>query len=189
MSAKLHLRTARLEDSRDLARVHVETWRHTYAGMVPDQYLTSLTIDEKTQVWKQWIGRADKHESILLVETQPGKDSGEASRIIGFGHAGPSRDRDLPFQGEVYTLYVDVDWQGRGIGRQLLGCLFRDLLAMGMDTALIWVLADNPSRFFYEAMGGQRIAERQEQFAGALLEEIAYGWPDSAALKSLTPEI
>lgn len=193
MTSRLHLRSAQLKDSRELARVHVETWRHTYAGMVPDQYLTSLTIDAKAQAWKQWIGRQGRQESILLVETRPektaGKSAGGAGRVVGFGHAGPSRDRDLPFKGEVYTLYVDIDWQGRGIGRQLLGRLFRDLLDRGLDSALIWVLADNPSRFFYEAMGGQRTAERQDPFAGVLLDEIAYGWPDAAALKSLTPEI
>lgn len=193
MSRPLHLRNARLQDSRELARVHVETWRHTYAGMVPDQYLTSLTIDGKAQAWRQWIGRQGRQESVLLVETQPEKDSpadrGRAGRLVGFGHAGPTRDKDLPFKGEVYTLYVDIDWQGQGIGRHLLGCLFRDLLTKGLDSALIWVLADNPSRFFYEAMGGQRIAERQDPFAGVLLDEIAYGWPDAAALKSLTPEI
>ena len=40
------------------------------------------------------------------------------------------------------------------------------------------MLAANPSRFFYEAMGGQRAGERQESFAGTELEELAYGWPD-----------
>lgn len=189
MSRRLQLRKALLQDSRELARVHVETWRHTYAGMVPDQYLTSLTIDAKAQAWKQWIARQGRNESILLAETRPDKANGETRRIVGFGHAGPSRDRNPPFAGEVYTLYVEVDWQGQGIGRQLLGCLFRDLLDYGISSAVIWVLASNPSRFFYEAMGGQRIAERQEPFAGVLLDEIAYGWPDPAALKSLTPEI
>lgn len=189
MRRRLHLRKARLQDSRELARVHVETWRHTYAGMVPDQYLTSLTVDAKAQVWKQWIQRQGQEETILLAETQPEKDDAESSRVVGFGHAGPTRDRDLPYKGEVYTLYVEIDWQGRGIGRQLLACLFRDLLACGLDSALIWVLADNPSRFFYEAMGGQRVAERKDPFAGVLLDEIAYGWPDATALKSLTPEI
>jgi hypothetical protein len=38
------------------------------------------------------------------------------------------------------------------------------------------VLADNPSRFFYERMGGKRAGERDEQLWGAKLHELAYGW-------------
>ncbi len=36
--------------------------------------------------------------------------------------------------------------------------------------------ADNPARFFYEAMGGARSAEREEKIWGELLPEFAYGW-------------
>jgi hypothetical protein len=40
------------------------------------------------------------------------------------------------------------------------------------------VLADNPARFFYEAMGGRRIRERDERLWGVDLHEAAYGWRD-----------
>ena len=64
---------------------------------------------------------------------------------------------------------------------QLLGGLFRGLVEAGLEDAYLWVLSSNPSRFFYEAMGGERAAERQEAFAGTLLDETAYGWPDLTA--------
>ena len=89
---------------------------------------------------------------------------------------------DLPFQGEVYALYVAIDWQGKGLGRQLLGALFSQLRGTGVSDAYLWVLAGNPARFFYESMDGTRIAERQESFAGTLLDEIAYGWTDLSQL-------
>ena len=44
--------------------------------------------------------------------------------------------------------------------------------------AVIWVLSANPSRFFYEALGGSAVAERQETFAGTILDETGYAWPD-----------
>lgn len=189
MTERLNLRAARREDSRALAQVHIDTWRHTYAGMVPDQYLASMTLDEQARSWRHWINTCSPRESILLVETLPEDGALAQSRIVGFGHAGPSRDRNLPHSGEVYTLYVDIDWQGRGIGRQLLDRLFTGLIEAGMESAVIWVLAKNPSRFFYEAVGGQRIAERQERFAGVLLDEVAYTWADSAALRGLKPRV
>ncbi len=98
------------------------------------------------------------------------------AEIIGFGSCGPARGTGLPFAGEVYTLYVLHDHQGEGIGKRLLGALFQRLLDQGMGSALIWVLARNPARFFYEATGGKRVAEREQKLWGATLAEAAYGW-------------
>ncbi len=98
--------------------------------------------------------------------------------MVGFGSCGPSRPYGLPYRGEVFTLYVTDDWQGRGIGRALIRALFVDLVARGNSDALIWVLSANPARFFYEAVGGSPVAERKEAFAGAMLDETGYAWPD-----------
>jgi ribosomal protein S18 acetylase RimI-like enzyme len=296
MTQTLQLRHARLADCRDLARVHIETWRHSYAGIVPAGYLSGMSVEGQARNWRNWIAHRGRDEVILVVEKlslpdsaategqtgqedvtgapgsgdgtspdgltaaeaargspgragKPGRDgtngpagkrlpvqkpqpvkksqpaqksqpvkksqaakklqtagkqgpagtrgpaeshgtagspSGAAeSRIIGFGHAGPARGTELSCRGEVYSLYVDIDWQGMGIGRQLLGRLFGDLLAAGLNSSIIWVLAGNPSRYFYEAVGGIRRAERQERFAGVLLDEVGYVWPDSAAMAAL----
>jgi hypothetical protein len=59
-----------------------------------------------------------------------------------------------------------------------------------MNSAVIWVLAANPSRFFYETMGGKRVGEREEDMWGVKLREIAYGWLDlEAALKAGRPGV
>ena len=59
-----------------------------------------------------------------------------------------------------------------------MAALFESLLAQGHGAAALWVLSGNPSRYFYEAMGGQAAAARKEAFAGVLLDETAYAWPD-----------
>jgi hypothetical protein len=48
------------------------------------------------------------------------------------------------------------------------------------DTA--WVLAANPSRAFYAALGGQRVDEKSVTLGGVQLVEVAYGWPDIRGL-------
>ena len=53
---------------------------------------------------------------------------------------------------------------------------FAGLATRGHEAAVIWVLEANPSRFFYQAMGGNVVAERTERFAGTTLAELAYGW-------------
>ncbi len=66
------------------------------------------------------------------------------------------------------------------MGRRLLAALFQSLIDKGINSALLWVLAANPSQFFYQAMGGRRVAEREEVLWGVTLPEIGYGWPDLA---------
>ncbi len=163
------LRPARPGDAAGIARVHVETWRATYAGLVPAAYLVGMSEAGQTLFWQKLIAR--RVEGSVLVAEADGS-------LVGFGNCGTSRDSGMDIGGEVYTLYVALDWQGRGIGRQLLKGLFEALVRSGIDDAFLWVLADNPSRFFYEAVGGQRSAERRELFAGSLLDEAAYVWPD-----------
>jgi hypothetical protein len=42
----------------------------------------------------------------------------------------------------------------------------------------VWVLARNPSRRFYEALGGELITEQQIERGGESYVEVAYGWRD-----------
>ncbi len=179
MSAEVGLRPARPGDAPAIARVHVETWRAAYAGIVPDAYLVAMTESKQALQWNHTIRSAVAPEAVLVAESSdlPG------GRIVGFGSCGRARQRPGtgPGGGEVFTLYVAPDWQGRGIGRRLLHGLLAKLKAGGLNQALVWVLSDNPARFFYEAMGARRAAERQERFAGVRLEEAAYAWGDLGA--------
>ena len=172
--SEVTIRTARAADAVGIARVHVETWRATYAGLVPDAYLLGLTQSRQNLMWRRCLASQGQRETTLVAET--------ADRAtVGFGSCGPSR-RGLPgARAEIYTLYVDSDWQNRGIGRRLLAGQFSWLVDRGYQEAALWVLSANPTRFFYEAMGGRRVAERQEPFAGTLLNETAYGWSDLPA--------
>ncbi|WP_119459630.1 GNAT family N-acetyltransferase [Rhodospirillaceae bacterium SYSU D60014] len=185
MTGDLVIRPASQTDARAIARVHVETWRSTYAGSLPDRVVVRMSTENKTAVWREMIGRRGSREAILVAAV-PG------AGVVGFASCGPAastllRPRSVlqaaePYAGEVYTLYVLPDWQEKGIGRRLLCGCFRALAEAGLESAFLWVLASNPSRFFYEAMGGLRAGERDEALWGAVLHEAAYGWPDLSVL-------
>jgi ribosomal protein S18 acetylase RimI-like enzyme len=118
--------------------------------------------------------------------------------IVGFGSCGRQPVAvllDDGFAGEFSALYVLAAHQRRGVGRRLMALMARDLLAREVRGAALWVLRDNePARRFYEALGakvvGRRIesvdahltGERARAQDGALLHEVAYGWPDLALL-------
>jgi ribosomal protein S18 acetylase RimI-like enzyme len=162
------IRSARPEDARGIAKLDVETWRATYAGMLSTPYLVGLSARRRELGWHNVILREPRDLRVAV---------GQGDAILGFGSCGPNRG-DRRFAGEVFTLYVAPDWQNQGIGRRLLIALFRRLVATGRSSAIVWVLRDNPSRFFYERLGGRQVTYKTLAFAGSAVEAVAYGWGD-----------
>ncbi|MGE0254044.1 MAG: N-acetyltransferase family protein [Alphaproteobacteria bacterium] len=180
-TATTHIRRATPDDAAAIAAIHVEAWRAAYAGMLPDRYLLGLAEGRQTRQWRHHV--VARGEATLVAEDIRPLRGGPG--IVGFASCGPLRragvPADAPWQGEVYTLYVAPDHQGHGHGGALLEACRARLARDGRAGVLVWVLAANPSRFFYERMGGRRVAERTEPFAGARLPEIAYAWDRPAA--------
>ena len=176
--ASVAIRPAVAADAAAIGRIYVETWRTTYAGMLPDRVLVGMSEERQRMRWAQWFQRPGAEFALVA------HDRGAGS--IGFVSCGPARARPLApagvkGAGEVFTLYVLPDFQGRGVGRRLLGGAFQGLADRRFGSAVVWVLAANPARFFYEALGGRRFAEQEERLWGTKLPEYAYLWPDLSA--------
>lgn len=171
------VRPATEADAAAIGRVHVDTWRTTYAGLLPDTMLIGMSDVRRAAYWQQVIAQHAEREDVLVaVDRQHG--------VIGFGSCGPARalpeDIDAAWRdaGEIYTLYVSPDFQNAGTGRRLLAGLMSRLVERGFGAAVLWVLASNPSRFFYERMGGRRLGVQVEHHGEHPIEETAYGWAD-----------
>jgi GNAT superfamily N-acetyltransferase len=173
----IKIRRATKGDAADIGRVHVETWQSSYAGLLPDKTLAQMSDVRQSAWWTRVLGDPAEARGVFVADD-------EAMGIVGFGSCGPVREPPDGLNGtearvgEVYTLYVESDFQNHGLGRRLLDALFRQLHADGCDTAVLWMLADNPTRFFYEGMGGEIVGNRREAFAGTKVDEVAYAWHD-----------
>jgi GNAT superfamily N-acetyltransferase len=162
------VRPAKSGDAAAVARIHVETWRDAYAGILPDRVLLRLSESREHGGWSSALLRG---ESVFVAEEDgPG--------VVGFGSCGPNRLRSSRFASEVYTLYVAPNHQGCGHGAALLRGMFAALRRHGHETAIIWALSRNPARFFYEAMGGRHVASREERLWGTAVAQMAFGWDD-----------
>ncbi len=179
MLASALIRSARVEDAAAIAHVHVESWRSTYAGMLPEKMLLKLsTAQHEQRWWRHVLGRFRRNHFVYVAEN-------EADGVIGFGSAGTSRDRELSHTGEVYALYVLDQYHGGGIGKALFLALSERVLAERGPSLVVWVLSSNPSRYFYESLGGRRVATRMDRMGGVEIEETAYGWDDVGQLAAL----
>ena len=163
----IKVRIARETDFQDIAQVYIETWRDSYAGTLPDRVLIDMKKEKLVLSFAQTL----QHHSEVLVVAEDIKEG-----IVGMGSAGRNRDRRSKYLGEVYTLYVHPSHQNKGVGKMLLSYLFKELTKCNINSSIIWVLANNPSRFFYEVMGGKMTGIREETLWGTTLKEISYGW-------------
>ena len=178
------IRAARPEDGGGIARVHVESWRTTYQGLVPEEYLAGLSIEQRREAWRRRLEVVDGPGFAVVAEEEDGE-------IVGFAAGGPERDGTHGFAGELYAIYLLQGRQGRGIGQMLFDAVVAGLMARGTRDMMLWVVEENPSRGFYDRMGGQVFARKLDTIGGAALFEVAYGWSDLSALSGRpveTPE-
>ncbi len=174
----ISVRRARPADAASIGAVHVAAWRSAYPGILPDAYLSRLSAPRQAAYYDSVI-----HSSVrtaVHVASVSGVDLGPrggTSRIVGFSTSGRARGpRASLGDGEIETLYVLDDFRERGLGRRLLRAAALHLAEQGCGSAFVWVLRDNPSRWFYARLGGRPAAEDVISVAGAEVVQTAYVW-------------
>jgi GNAT superfamily N-acetyltransferase len=170
----MEVRAARVEDAGQIALVHVRSWQQTYRGLVPQEYLDSLDLDQRASSWRRELAKPDSPGRAILV-----LDSG--GTLVGFASLGPARDADQnPEQvGEVRAIYLLADAWGKGLGRQLMAAAVERLAAAGFEQAILWVLDSNGrARRFYEAGGWFADgAVKDDDSRGFQMTEVRYTFP------------
>ena len=172
------IRAAHPADAHGIATVHVDSWRSTYVGIVPDEVLERLSYDNRGQFWQDILTNHNHNNPVFVAED-------DAGQITGFASGGKERGGIEDYDGELYAIYLQTHMQGHGIGRRLVCSVATTLAEQGFSSMLTWVLADNPARHFYVAMGGVYVTEQDIQINGTTLSEIAYGWSNIQALLEL----
>lgn len=175
----MYIRSAIVDDAAAIAKVHVDSWRTTYKGILPDDFLTHLSYEQREPFWRQLLTKPDRTHHVYVTDDGHGQ-------VVGFVSGGPERSGDTLYTGELYAIYLLVPYQGQGMGRQLVNALVTRLIQEGMTTLLLWVLAANPAQKFYERLGGQLVYEKTVTIAGMPLMEIAYGWRDAHTITELS---
>lgn len=157
----MRIREARLEDASTIARVHIDVWRETYQGIIPDSYLAQLSYAKRTKQWEQAL--IDQRVYVAV--------SGEG--VVGFAQGGPNQ-RDAR-EGELYAIYVLQASQGQGLGKALFQRIAEDLAEY--EAMQVSVLRDNPACQFYERFGGQVFKESMIERGGVELVQRVYRIP------------
>ena len=169
------IRAASPLDAAALARVQRESWRTTYAGILPLDVIARHAGRRSEAAWRRDLAASRGVRATWIAE-RPGAGA------IGFAMCGDARDPIEGIEAEIYALYVLQSEQRRGVGRALVQAAARHFVRNGYFGFYLWVLKANRARLFYEALGGQEIAERTEKLGKHPFAQVAYGWHDLTAL-------
>ncbi|MGM0778673.1 MAG: N-acetyltransferase family protein [Bacillota bacterium] len=162
----MKIRAAKLSDAGGIAKVHVDSWRTTYKNIIPEEFLENLSYQSREELWIHIIPKG----IVFVAENDEGQ-------IVGFSSGGKERSGEYKeFQGELTSIYILKEFQGQGIGKALVKSVTKELGKSGINTMLVFVLADNNSTLFYEAIGGKVIDKIGVEIAGKKLYELVYGW-------------
>ena len=115
------IRPATPQDAEAIAALHVQAWRESYPGLVPEAVLAALDPARRAEVWRAVIPRG----GVFL-----GCDRSEP---VGFVAWGPQGDAVLPFGAEITALYVLRRAQWRGLGRRLMAAAMADMRGAGFE--------------------------------------------------------
>lgn len=166
MRSNFELISATVEHAATLGAIHVQAWRETYAGQMPDEYLSGLDAVRRAAHWRKILLSPGPREASFLIH-----HNGEEAGFVSFG---PGRGKNLNSWGEIYALYLLKSHQRRGLGTALYRTAVERLVGWGYRKIGIWVLATNRIALdFYHAQGASATPTRQRlDFGGASLEEI-----------------
>jgi ribosomal protein S18 acetylase RimI-like enzyme len=154
------VREAVLSDIPTLARVHVQSWQETYTGFIPDDVLYNIiTLESREFQWQRKLANPKVKVFVAF----------EANALIGF-----CSQTVQGSEAEILTLYLLKAFQGSGFGKRLWLTALENAKAQGAKTLSLWVLEDNPTRGFYERMGGYLDETRTEKIGEAVLLEVSY---------------
>jgi len=140
------IRDAELRDARGIAEVHVRSWQAAYAGIVPDEDLAQLSVDEREQFWAQILSKGVRATFVLV----------NLDLVVGWSGFGPARDEDCDsiLVAELYGIYLLPEYWSMGYGKQLYRATETRICQSLVENLVLWVFEKNTrARSFYEAVG------------------------------------
>lgn len=155
----LMIRKATSADAEQIAEIVVEDWKNAYRGIIDDEYLDSMSVEQRYQIELQ---RYQKY-MVAVVEKE----------ILGFSWNEIANDEDSDC--EIVALYVRYGKRKSGIGRALLQDSIDFFRKLGKKNMIIWCLKENDAaRKFYERMGGEAYKTGTHKWGNRGYDMISY---------------
>ena len=166
---KITFRGGTDDDISAISRVYLSSVRRSYAGLLPDDYLRGLTIEERNNVFRERMKNGSY--GFLVAEHE---DEG----TIGFIDYAFLEAGNYDHQGRIFSFYFVPEFQRQGLGSLLFRRCLRQMKAEGYQSVCLDTFEASRYRSFYDKMNGKRVAAGSHEVNGSELPTVIYGWTD-----------
>lgn len=109
----MKIRQAARTDAVSIAELHTASWRNTYAAVLSSTYLTEKVPSEREKLWNDRLASPKENQHVIVAEIQ--------EDVVGFACV---FTKNHDFWGSYLdNLHVGEKYQGKGVGRALLGAV------------------------------------------------------------------
>lgn len=158
------IRKAELEDAERIVEINIDSWKETYKGIFPDDFLLSLDNKRESSIKKC---KKSIDEYIVAI------DEGNDNRLVGFAKIGGNKKGYSEKYGEIYSLYLDKEYKKQRIGTKLVNYCF-SILKVDYDYCLVSTLEENSANEFYKKIGGKIIGQFEFELQNQKYKENLY---------------
>ena len=147
------IRRATFDDIVEVAKLHVDSWYETYAGIISQDYLDNMknNIEKRIKRMKNEFNMRNMVVAILNNE------------IVGFSEFVFSNEfsKNLDIDCELCGLYIKNGYKNLGIGSQIFEYVTNLFIENDKKKMGLWCLKENNSAIsFYKKKGGIIISEK-----------------------------
>ena len=161
-------RDATESDTPELGKLHAITWAQTYHANNPNIHL------RQHQWQKAFVEENDGSWFCILVVNK-------SNELVGFAKGKINKNINTgEMEGDLNKIYLLSDYQRIGLGTKLFRLVVKRFLGMGVNSMTLFGIPQNPSCYFHEAMGGEKLYSKKGTFDGG------YRWND---LKKIAHEL
>ena len=132
-------REATVADSYAVAQVHVQSWRDSFAGLVPQSFLDGMSVEQRAKAFASRV--TNGFYKMFLAEAQ-------GRGVVGFMDIGKSRDSQWPYEAELYAIYILKEFQRQGVGQELFNLGVEAIIDEGMNSMYLIALEVSPYNRF-----------------------------------------
>jgi ribosomal protein S18 acetylase RimI-like enzyme len=161
-----------------IAKLHAQSWRGAYRGMLQDDYLDRRIFSERQALWEQRFHASAPNQYVCVATVD--------DEVVGFACA--YGDEDAAWGSFLDNLHVSPECKRRGIGKALMQHVAAWSLAQYPGCGMyLWVLESNtPAIRFYDKLGGvpSGVGTWQPPDGGAYAK-LRYAWETLEPLISL----
>ena len=142
--SEVEIRWANYNDWHDVSTVHSDSYRSAYKGIMPDDYLTNLTVEKWEKYYQESLSGGIEKSALIFVDC----------KAIGCIIIGKCQDVDLDDTYEIQSIYLLQSYWGKGFGKRLINWAINEIRELGCVNISLWVLKENTNaRKIYEHLG------------------------------------